>query len=270
MHFVVDSGWRPVVSASIDGVEVPMLVHANAGFLGMLTHAALHRVTGRRVHKDTDFGLGPDLKLSSAGRGAAEVDSLTVAGHSMRGVRLEVFDLPTTNWEGMLGVDWLAASGAIVDFGSRVLTVPRTPSDRPTPSLRGRQIPLERDETSGRWTCRLSLLAPSTVPASGRFVVSTVAETALDIAFAARSGIDLGDPVEEEHGPTGAVVPVYRPVQPVALGIRDEVFCAVPPSIYDIYGYGGNPRPPDEECLAGYLGADVLLRTRALVDFAAG
>src|SRR3954467_711045 len=73
IHFVVDSGWRPVVMATVDDVEVSMLLHANAGFVAMLTHDALLRVAGRRVSKEREFGLGHDLQLSSSGRGHTRV-----------------------------------------------------------------------------------------------------------------------------------------------------------------------------------------------------
>jgi hypothetical protein len=103
--------------------------------------------------------------------------------------------------------------------------------------------------------------------APGRFVVNTVAETSLDVEYAERHGIDLGEPVDEEHGPTGAVVPVYRPSEPVTLVVGDQPLVVVRPSIYDIYAYGENPRPDADSCLAGYLGADILLDKRAVIDF---
>jgi hypothetical protein len=265
IRFVVDSGWRPVVSATIDGIEVPMLLHANAGFLAMLTHDALHRITGRRVRKEREFGLDHDLRLSTSGRGTAEVGVLTVAGRSMFGVRLEIFDLPTTNWEGMLGVHWLAASGAVVDFGSARLTVPRTAAERPATSSGHDSVDLCQDDATGRFTCLLSVGAGPAAP--GRFVVSTVAETTLDVEYARRHGIEFGEPVGEEHGPTGAVIPVYRPTEPVQLRFGDRLLAAVRPSVYDIYAYGDNPRPVGRSGIAGYLGADVLLERRALIDF---
>jgi hypothetical protein len=189
----------------------------------------------------------------------------------MSGVRLEVFDLPTTNWEGMLGVDWLAACGAVVDFGHARLTVPgeaaqQTAGSSSYPGFSSCQrVELDRDGTTGRFTCRLSIESAGESPS--RFVVNTVAETSLDVGYARLHGIDLGEPVGEEHGPTGAVVPVYRPKKPVTISAGDQLLAVVRPTIYDIYAYGDTPRPAAPLCLAGYLGADVLLERRAVIDF---
>jgi hypothetical protein len=267
LRFVVDSGWRPIVTAEVAGIEVPMLIHANAGFLAMLTHDALYRVTGRRVGKESEFGLGHDLRPSPAGRGHVEVPSLSVAGRTLTEVRLEIFDLPTTNWEGMLGVEWLAAVGAVVDFGGSRLLVPYETAPLACPAASGRSIALERDHTTGRFLCRLGLSADG--PPS-RFVVSTVAETTLDTVHARRHGIELGRPVDEEHGPTGAVVPVYRPAQPVTIWHDGRLITAIRPTVYDIYVYGANQRPDPASAVAGYLGADLLLEQHALVDFGPG
>lgn len=267
LRFVVDSGLRPIVMAVVDGAQVEMLVHANAGFVVMLTHAARLRIAGDTVAKEQDFGLGHDLELSEAGRGHATVGTLTVAGRTIRDVRVEVFDLPTRNWEGMLGVEWLAAAGAVVDFGASRLGVPRGTPDRTSEPAAGGgvSVPLIRERTGGRFVANL---APDGADRpSEAFVVSTVAETTIDIACAVRLGLDLGEPVEVEHGPRGDVVPVYRPSVPVAFGFAGRRLFACRVSVYDIYAYGGKPRPADGPPLAGYLGADVLTEHGAVVDF---
>jgi hypothetical protein len=270
MRFVVDSGLRPLVTAFVDDVELTMLVHANAGFVAMLTHGALLHVAGRRVAKERDFGLGPDLRLSSAGRGHTQVDSLVVAGNRLSDVRVEVFDLPTTNWTGMLGVDWLAATGAVVDFGAPAALSCRwhdEPVARPEDlDDRGRAVGLDRDTVTGRFTCELSI-APDT--ARGRFVVSTVAETTLDIDFARAHGLELGEQVDEEHGPGGAVVAVYRPSEPVTLFTGGRSFASTTPMVYDLYAYSDTPRPAGPDVVCGYLGADLLVAHAGVIDFGA-
>lgn len=264
VRFVVDSGLRPVVPASVEGVEVSMLVHANAGFAAMLTHDALHRITGRSVAKEREFGLGHDLRPSAAGRGSTDVTALEVGTSSLSGVHIEVFDLPTTNWQGMLGVDWLAATGATLDFGNARLFFPGRFGVEPLPPD-GRRIQLHRESGSGRFTCLLAV--EPYLDRTGRFVVSTVADTTLDIEFARQLGLELGPQVDEEHGPTGAVVPVHRPEQPLAFSFRGLAIASVRPSIYDIYAYGGNHRPADDSRIAGYVGADILLDAGAVVSF---
>jgi hypothetical protein len=249
VQFVVDSGPRGVIEANVDGVAVPMLVHANAGFTVMLTHDALHRVTGRVVEKETDFGLGHDLNVSPRGRGETTLDSLEVAGVQLTDVSCSVFDLPTTNWEGMLGVGWLAATRPVIDFGSRTLSFDCATHD-------GERFEMVLDETLGRYVT--DLLVDGT-PAT--FVVSTVADTTLDLGFARSWGLDLVEGVGVEHGPAGAVVPVHRTARPVELGSLATLELPV----HDIYAYSSADRPA--KGVAGYLGADVLLASRAILDF---
>lgn len=268
MRFVIDSGERPIVAAAIDGVEVRMLVHANAGFHAMLTHEALLAVTGGRVAKETDFGLGHDLKLSAAGRGHTTISSLAVGGSEQREVRFEVFDLPTTNWDGMLGLDWLASAGVVVDVGRRALHAgPWGDVDRSAsavPHDAAVTVPLVRDSDTGRFLAELGVETGGDATA-GRFVASTVAETTLDIDSARALGVDLGDPVDEEHGPGGAVVPVYAPAAPITLTSAGTPIASVRPTVYDVYGYSRSKRPA--EPVAGYLGADLLLDHGAVLDF---
>ena len=183
--------------------------------------------------------------------------------------RIEVFDLPTENWWGMLGVDWLARSGAVVDFGRAQLFVPAAGGERESlqPQAAGGEdpVPLDRDAQTGRFGCPLSIEpAGRTV---GRFVVSTCAGTTLDIEYARRHGIGFGAPVDEEHGPGGAVVATYRAADPVTLCSRGAPLVTVRPEIYDIYAYGQNARPAGHGLIAGYLGADVLAAHRGVVDF---
>jgi hypothetical protein len=226
-----------------------MLVHANAGFTVMLTHDALLRVTGRAVEKETEFGLGHDLQMSPRGRGSTTLRSLEVAGVELTDVPCAVFDLPTTNWEGMLGVDWLAATRPVVDFGSHTLSFARAHRD-------GERLQILFDESLGRYVAELPVDGE---PAT--FVVNTVADTTLDLGFARNRGYDLVEEVAVEHGPAGAVVLVYRTARPVALG----PFGGRELSVHDTYAYSGAERPVSG--VAGYLGADLLLASRAVIDF---
>lgn len=234
-----------------------MLVHANAGFTVMLTHDALQRVTGRKVEKESEFGLGHDLRVSARGRGSTVLRSLDVAGSSMADVPCAVFDLPTTNWEGMLGVGWLDAVRPVVDFGSRRLSSRAAPiadaADR---------IEFALDETRGRYVAELGVDGE---PAT--FVVSTVADTTLDLGFVRDRGLELTEPTGVEHGPAGAVVSVHRTARPVSLGHPGGLLAELALTVYDTYAYRGEERPEGAQAVAGYLGADVLLASRAILDF---
>ena len=233
-----------------------MLVHANAGFTVMLTHDAVQRVTGRTVEKESDFGLGHDLRVSTRGRGSTLLRSVDVAGSSMADVPCAVFDLPTTNWEGMLGVGWLAAAQPVVDFGSHRLSF-----EAPTIDT-AYTIEFALDEPLGRYVAELDVDGE---PAT--FVVSTVAETTLDLGFAHARGLELTSPTGVEHGPAGDVVPVHRTAHPVSLAHAGGQFVELALTVYDTYAYRGEERPEGAHAVAGYLGADVLLAVRAILDF---
>lgn len=238
---------------------MPMLVHANAGFTVMLTHDALNRVTGRVVEKETDFGLGHDLRLSPRGRGSTTLGSLEVAGVRLDAVPCAVFDLPTTNWEGMLGVDWLAATRPVVDFGTQTLSYS---SAETRAALDGDRLELTLDPSLGRYVAELLVDgAPAT------FVVNTVADTTLDLGFVRRRGFELVEEDGVEHGPTGAVVPVHRTARPVALALPDAPLATIELPVHDTFAYRGDERAAGEPEAAGFLGADVLLATRAVLDF---
>jgi hypothetical protein len=257
LRFVEDSGPRGVLDATVDGVTVPMLVHANAGFTVMLTHDALRRVNGTSVAKESDYGLGHDLRLSELGRGTTTLASLEVGGFQMTDVACSVFQLPTVNWDGMLGVGWLAAARPVVDFGSRTLSVPSAAQRRALDSEPVR-FELRRDVASGRYVADLTVEGTlATV------VVSTVAETILDLEFAQRSEIELTAALGAEHGPGGAVVPVRHTAHPVTFAGIGSVVAQVD----DTYAYSDRDRPSVVDQIAGYLGADLLLAAGALLDF---
>jgi hypothetical protein len=254
---VIDSGPRGIVEAAVEDVAVPMLVHANAGFTVMLTHDALHRLTGRVVEKETDFGLDHDLRLSPRGRSSTTLRSLEVEGVRLDEVPCAVFDLPTTNWDGMLGVGWLAATRPVVDFGSRTLSFARA-------TVAGDRVEMSLDESLGRYVAELLVDgAPAT------FVVNTVADTTLDLSFARRRGLELVEETALEHGPTGVVVPVHRTARPVELALPGIPLATLDLPVHDTYAYRGEERATDAPEVAGFIGADVLLATRAVLDFGA-
>jgi hypothetical protein len=263
MWVVVDSGPRPIVEALVEGVRVPMHVHANAGFTVMLTHDALRRVNGTSVAKETEFGLDHDLHVSRLGRGSTVLSSLEVAGVRLTDVACAVFQLPTTNWEGMLGVDWLEATGPVVDFGALTLAFPDSEARARFSAESGRvELELELDSELRRYVGDFRLDGE---PAT--FVVSTAGGTILDLGYARERGLDLTPPIGEDHGPSGAVVPVFETANPVRLEGPNGALTTASLQVHDIHAYRGVERPADGPAIAGYLGADVLLANNAALDF---
>lgn len=238
-----------------------MHVHANAGFTVMLTHDALRRVNGTSAAKETAFGLDHDLHVSELGRGSTVLSSLEVAGVRLTDVPCAVFQLPTTNWEGMLGVDWLDAVRPVVDFGARTLSFPGSEMRAHLGEASAR-VELELDTELRRYVGDFLVNGE---PAT--FVVSTAGGTLLDLEYARERGLDLTPPVGEEHGPAGAVVPVFQTARPVRLEGPNRPLANTSLQVHDIHAYRGEERPQNGPVIAGYVGADVLLANNATVDF---
>ena len=268
VRLVDDSGPRGVIDVKVEGIVVPMLVHANAGFTVMLTHEALAKVNGAQVEKESEFGLSADLRVSELGRGTTALRSLTVAGTRLTAVRCEVFELPTTNWEGMLGVGWLAAVEPVVDLANRRIYLPTSRQRAEAVQLLGpgaTTVPLSLDRESGRFVGSVSIEPAGATVA--RFVASTVAETILDIEYARLHGIELGPVVGEQHGPRGAVIANHRTAQPVSFYSAGAMIATLTPDVHDVYAYSGAERSSGRDAIGGYLGADLLLTTGAVLDF---
>lgn len=257
LRMVIDSGPRLVVETQVDGGPVTMLVHGNAGFTVMLTHDALARINGTRVAKESDFGLAHDLSLSDLGRGSTVLGSLAVGSSQLDQVPCEVFQLPTVNWEGMLGTRWLAATGAVVDFGRMRLGFTPPP---------GPGIEMRQDPVSTRFQVEVSV--GSAGPAA-TFDVSTAAETTIDIGFARAYGVELTEQIGVENGPAGAVVPYFTTVEPLDLYAGGLHLGSVSPQVYDTTGYMSGNRPTGAAVFGGYLGADLWLANGAVLDFGA-
>ena len=268
VQLVDDAGPRGVIDVEVEGVVLPMLVHANAGFTVMLTHEALAKVNGTQVEKESEFGLGADLRVSEFGRGTTTLRSLSVAGTRLTDVRCEVFQLPNDSWEGMLGVGWLAAAMPFVDLANRRIYLPTSLQRAAAVQLLGpgaTRVPLSLDRKTGRFVGWVSVEPAGATVA--RFVASTVAETVLDIEYARDNGIELGPVLGQEHGPSGAVTANHRTAQPVSLYSSGVKIATLTPDVHDVYAYSDTERPPRRGSIGGYLGADLLLTTGAVLDF---
>ncbi len=112
---VVASGHRYVASADLGlGKPVPLMVHGNAALYLSLTHAVGERLIGGPVRKLENFGY------SSKGRGAVDVPLLRLGGLRLSDLHaVPVFDFDEradSVIQGMLGVSFLTAQRAAVDF----------------------------------------------------------------------------------------------------------------------------------------------------------
>ena len=188
----------------------------------------------------------------------------------MKDVPLKVFEVPPEpKMDGMLGIGWLRANRAIVDFAELRIGVPTSEADSASEaaSLMARgysAYPMTWDGS----TAKYSLIAEvNGKPAT--FIVSTVSHLVIDDRFAERAGIRLTAPVDHYAGPSGTRGNQYANASEIRLAIDGHKTVAPTASIYDTYAYDGDVRPASGS-IGGYLGAEFLLPNKAIIDFGTG
>ena len=96
------------------GRTVPLMIHGNARMFLSITHAVGEAVTGAPVKKMEEYGY------SSRGKGRVTIRTLRLGGEAYSESReVPVFDFTEqgdTLVQGMLGVPFLTAANAVVDF----------------------------------------------------------------------------------------------------------------------------------------------------------
>jgi hypothetical protein len=250
------SGLRPFVAAEVGGLPVSLMVHSNAGFRAMVTHDVAARASLDLAPVERcDYGIEAVGRLGSRGR-TTGVATLRVGDDVAAGVEIAVFDVPQDEpVDGMLGIGWLRERGAVVDLGRSRLRFAGEPVD-------GAALTWDDD-----WQAYVVATTVSGGPA--RFVVSTVAGVVVDTVAADRLGLALGPVVDEDGGPTGTVVQVL-PVASAWSVDLDGHPRAVPDAVaWDLYAYADRPRPAPGG-IDGFLGCELLVRERAVVDFGRG
>ena len=250
------SGLRPFVTAEVDGHPVSLMVHSNAGFRAMVTHDVATRA-GLRLAQERLPGYGIERvgRLGSRGRTTA-VASLRVGDDVAADVEIAVFDVPQDEpVDGMLGVGWLRERGAVVDLGRRCLRFDGPPAG-------GTSLAWYED-----W--RAYVVDTTVAGRPARFVVSTVAGVVVDAVAAQRLGLALGPVVDSDGGPTGTVVDV-RPVETSwALDLDGRTRTVAGAASWDVYSYADRQRPSAGP-IDGFLGCELLVQERAVVDFGRG
>jgi predicted aspartyl protease len=266
------SGIRPFVAVALNGVPFEFMIHANAGFFAMTGHAnAASAGIGPIASTDPAYGITAPGQVSQMGKGTAILKMLKVGDNIMNDVPLKVFETPQEQkMDGMLGIGWLRANHAIVDFSDLRLGVPRSEAD--SASLNTTLLEHGYAAYPLTWNgakTEYSLTAEvNGKPAS--FIVSTVSHLVIDDHLAKQAGIKLTEPVGTYGGPTGATGHQYANASEVALTIGGKRAAVPTASIYDIYTYDGEARPPEGEQIGGYLGAEFMLPNKAIIDFGNG
>jgi hypothetical protein len=257
------SGSRPVLTLSVNNRQYPAMLHSNAGLFLQINHAqaAAVGVTGL-THRDA-YGIEAPGRVSALGRDTGVAALLAVGAVRDRNVTVSVFEKPVDTT--ILGLGWITAHGAIVDYPHHRIVVPDGAS---TPAVwRTRLLAtgytahaMRRDPVDGRYLVTATINGQST-----EMVVSTVVDVTIDTGFAARAGLAQGRVIEDYGGPSGATGHVYESAAPAAIWLGGWQATARPLPIEDTYAYMRQERPANPR--GGMLGADFLIAYHAVIDF---
>lgn len=250
------SGLRPFVAVEVSGLPVSLMVHSNAGFRAMVTHDVAARAGLELAPVErADYGIEAVGRLGGRGRTTATA-TLRVGSDVTGDVEVAVFDVPQDEpVDGMLGIGWLRERHVTVDLGDGVLRFD-------APPVTGTAMSWD-DE----WQAYVVEMTVAGRPA--RFVVSTVAGVVVDTVAADRLGLPLGRDTDHDGGPTGTVVQV-RPVTAAWTAHLDGRTLRVEDAAsWDLYEYADRDRPATG-AVDGFLGCELLVAERAVVDFGRG
>jgi predicted aspartyl protease len=266
------SGTRPFVDVRINNVPFSFMVHANAGFYAMTTHANAQKANVGALDSTGHYGITSRGKVSNQGVAYATAKTLEVGSDVVQDAPLKVFEVPQSDLDGMLGVGWLRARQVIMDFDQHRLGIPSSHADteQERKQLLGAGYiahPMAWDKATNQYSVQAQLNG-----VTATFVVSTVAALVIDDKDASRTGIKFGDAGDAYGGPSGTTGKVYTAAGPLSLSIDGQPLSIPSHSeIYDIYAYTAKPRPEQPaQQLGGYLGADVMLTNHAVIDFGDG
>jgi predicted aspartyl protease len=271
IQFREGAGIRPYVDVRVNNVPFSFMVHSNAGFYVMTTHANAQKAGVGSLESKGHYGITAVGDVSNLGAAMTTAKTLQIGDDVVHDAPLKVFEVPLPNLDGMLGLGWLRARQVMVDFGQHRLGIPQSHDD--TEQERKQLLtsgyvahPMAWNEATHQYSVQAKLNG-----VTATFVVSTVAELVIDEKMASRAGIKLGA-VSDDGGPTGTIVKEYAVASPLSLSIDGQALSLSGHSIvYDTYAYAAKPRPEQPaQQLGGYLGADVMLPNHAVIDFGDG
>jgi len=144
---IVFSGNRYVADADLGlGKPVPLMIHGNARMFLMVTHEIGEQLTGGPVPKVEDYGYSPK------GKGLIRVPFLRLGKRRISDLHdVPVFDYVAEGGspvQGMVGVPFLTAERAAIDFSRDVLILGVSVSATPNKALQGlgyRHVPMATD-----------------------------------------------------------------------------------------------------------------------------
>jgi len=258
---VVFSGHRYIVPADVDlATDVPLMIHGNSRMYLSLTHRVGEKLNGGPVAKVEEYGY------SSRGKGVIGVRRIRVGGEDYPGAPdVPVFDFAEENEtpvQGMLGVPFLLASRAAVDFSRDrlLLDVTRNPEpDRALLASGYRCVPILIGP-GGRATVEVHF------PAIGRAlpITPSTVSTALTLHLSRFAGKVPMVQESQDRSPRGTTPDEFRSnrVEFEIAGVR----MWSPASFENLAEYGKVSERNLETF--GMLGFDWMKERRAVIDYA--
>ena len=170
---VVFSGHRYLATADFGiGAPVPLMIHGNAGMFLMLTHEVGARVNGGPIKQTEAYGY------SSRGKGTIDVPRMRLGTQRFSNLqKVPVFDFTEEGpspAQGMVGVPFLVAARAAVDFSRDVMILGVKRSATPNKQLLA----------EGYKYVRLTIGTKVTIPARFPSLDSTVTITPSTVSTA--------------------------------------------------------------------------------------
>lgn len=260
---VVFSGNRYVAEADLGlGKPVPLMIHGNARMFLMVTHEIGEQLTGGPVAKVEGYGY------SAKGKGLIRVPLLRLGHRRISNLRdVPVFDYVADGGspvQGMVGVPFLNAERAAVDFSRNALVLGVAASVGPNEGLLGlgyHAVPMTAD-ANGRVIIHAFFPAlDRTIPITPSTVSSAL--TLHRSAFAGRLPMEK-DSTGSDQSPSGTHPALYHSDR-VEFEIAGVTLDS-PASLEDFAEYANIPEA--ELGSLGLLGYDWMKEHEAIIDYA--
>jgi hypothetical protein len=272
IQIMASAGDRPFISTSVNGKPVMFQLHSSAALYMQISHKLADTAKVANRHHVGSYGIVKIGQVSSLGLDTAFVDELTIGGHVFNHVPASIFETPSPYDQGMLGLRWLAANRAIINYQKKIVVLNATNGGKAIHDQLLQEnyiaIPMKRNNAAaGRYYVSVKvndIVEP--------MIVSTVSHNIFDIDFAKRSSVEYKAAGGENYGgPTGTEGKVYVNTKPIAIQIGDASFELPVVHFLDTYAYEGISRPKNpSDITGGMLGCDFLLAHGAVVDFGNG
>lgn len=240
-------------------------IHSNAGFYLQLSHRKAVDAGIDNLQHTGAYGISSPGQLSSLGRDEGVLKRLSIGQETWYDVPASVFETVGDEAMGMLGLKWIESNGVVMDFSKQLLWVKAQVEmldlRRNLMNSGYEAILMRRDEETGRYYVAVTINNKTR-----SMVVSTVADLVIDAEFARAAEIKCGGHSGQSSGPTGAVIDRHVSDEAVQLSMGTWTSAHMLCQVEDIYEYMASERP-SIGAAGGMLGADFLIRHKAVVDF---